>query len=1082
MHIELHLLGSTELVVNGAPVALTGKQRALLSILLLEAGRMVPAEQIADRLWEGRPPSSARARVRALIAELRRSCGDAGPRLLITRQPGYLLQVDGVTVDTSLFEHQVTEAIRAAELDRYDEVIELCDRALGLWRGEPFADAPGLLALQEAARLDELRLTAFETRNDARLALGRYEETVAELRGRMDGYDLRERPRGQLMRALRATGRIPEALEVFRGYRRRLVDELGVEPTPELQRLHQELLDGAPTPSVGPAPTPDVPRQLPAGIRRFVGRESALSQIDELDARAERLIVVAGPAGVGKSALSLHWAHRAAHRFPDGQLFLGMRGFDTAEPMGPDEALPLLLQALGQSSRTIPVGVDAQAALYRSLLADRRCLLVFDDVSEPAQVRPLLPGGSGCLVLITSRDRLGGLVAFDGARRLTIDVMRRDDALALLQQVGGRQILDEDGAAERLAELCGYLPLALCIAGARIAEQGGRPVRHIVEEFSRRGRLTRLQLAGEPHTAVRAALDLSYLSLQPADRRMFRLLGLVPARRISVAAAAALAGLPLPEAQDLLDSTARVHLVSGGTELDYGVHGLVLDYAAERARAEETADDRANAVRRLLDYSLHSVRAVARAHGLRDTILPDEPPAPGVYPEEFDGAPAAQAWLDTEWDNLVGLLAHVAEHGPRRYAWLIVDALQDLLHHRRSLSEWLRLVGLALGAAEKEQDGQGEAAMLLSTGHVRWRLTDLRGALEAYERALHLARGAGWRLGEAYALVGCGVAVKQLGDPGKAVGLYATAAEIHQELGSAYGQAQCLNNVASAELTLARLPRAEKALQRAIPLAVSAKAKHLEALACSNLGLIRQKQGRLGNARLVLRRAVRCAVEAGSAFAEGMSLEYLGRVHCDAGRYTEAIAVQEQALSIAARVEHQNCQVDALAWRSRAELGLGRTADAAEHVRIAVEIAERTGYAEGLVEALTARAEISCAAERLSHARADAERAVLLAQEKAPVVLARAHGVLAVALLALGEHAASETECDRALLRSGQSGERLVQARVLLTLGRLRAATMGGSAATWLLRRAHGLFAEMGVGAGQESACPLLVAHADSIR
>lgn len=1031
--------------VNGRRVKLTGRQRALLAVLLLEDGRVLSVGQIIDRLWGEVPPSSAAARVRALVAELRRACGPEGPRLFLTRNPGYVVETRDGRFDVRTFTGLVEEARRAVRRDRPADAVALYDRAAALWRGAPLAGAHGSFAEAEAARLEERLKTALEERCEAKLALGRFDEVVTEA-GRIIAEDpLRERPRRHIMIALHRCGRSVEALEQYRDYRDRLVTELGVEPTRELQRLHQSVLSGdtgqerTPPSSVKKAvgPAPWVPRNLPAVPARFVGRGTELARLDELSGGPHRVVLVVGPAGSGKTTLTVRWAHTAADRFPDGQLFLDMRGFDRGGPLSTAEALPILLSILGWPAKDIPVDINAQTALYRSVLAGRRVLLVLDNVSSPDQVRPLLPGGSESLVVVTSRDRLGGLVALDGARRITLDVLAPNEAVDLIAYGAGEWRLDaEPDAMARLAGLCGYLPLALCVAGAQLADRQHRTIDEYADELVGRGRLERLRIQGDENSAVRAALDLSYRALPASARRLFRLAGLAPDGVLTPPAAAALAGVPRDEAEESLEAIARVHLATATGPRRYTWHDLVREHAAERGEEECAPRERATAVRRLLDHYLRTIVNVTRASRFHVLSLPYESESPDVLPETFDSRSEALAWVDDRWEAIAAATVWAAEHGPRPMAWLLVDAMQDVLHHRRPLAEWVRLAGTGLAAAEREDDLQGQAAMRISLGHARWRMADLSSSLAEYERALDLSRRAAWRQGEAVALRGSGVALKQLGEPGRALDRYRRSVELERELGNVNGEAKGLNNLASAQLMLGELGAAEESLLRALPLAQEIGDRHLESIVLVNLGLVWQKVAELDKAVEGLERSLTVAREAELAYAEAVTYETLGRVYNDAGDHRQAIEVLDRALQIARRVENQNCQVDALVGLARAKQRLDRPEEALGHLAEAKGIVDRTGHRAGLVETLMALAEVHRHRGRYAQARDHAEKAVELAQEDNQLLLATACGTFAAVLLDQGDHRGALEQCRSSLEISRRSGQRLVWARTLLVQGR----------------------------------------------
>lgn len=511
--MRFRVLGPVEVSVGSRLVTLTGKQRALLAVLLLNPDRVVSLAALADAIW-GRPaPASPDTRVRMLVSDLRRALAEAGNDLIVTRSPGYLIRTEPGQLDLAGFVEASELARSSAESGQAALAVTQYGTALSLWRGAPLGGVSGAFAEAEALRLEELRLGVMESRAEAMLTEGRHSELIADLGRLTTEQPLRERTHGQLMVALHHSGRRAEALEVFRSLRERLVGELGLEPAPELRRLQQWILtDEEMREPVSGAPAGRPPmRQLPPDMPQFVGRRAELERLDALSTGSTGLLVVAGAAGAGKTALAVRWAHQAEQRYPDGQFYLDMRGFDTRSRLSTAEALPQLLLALGVAVEMIPVAPDAQVGLYRSLLAGRRMLLVLDNVSSPDQVRPILPGGSGCLVLVTSRDRLGGLVALDGASRLTLDVLSPAEARHVLARtVGEDRLAAEPEAAAELAQLCGYLPLALRIIAARLADQPHRTLRAHAQELASADRMAFLRIDEDIRSSVRGAFDLSY--------------------------------------------------------------------------------------------------------------------------------------------------------------------------------------------------------------------------------------------------------------------------------------------------------------------------------------------------------------------------------------------------------------------------------------------------------------------------------------------------------------------------------------------------------------------------------------------
>ncbi|WP_051809004.1 AfsR/SARP family transcriptional regulator [Actinoplanes subtropicus] len=703
--IEFQVLGPVQVRVGSAPVVLRGKHRSLLAVLLLNGNHVVSVDRLAEALWDLPLPGNAAGRIRTLVSEIRRRCDPLGD-LVVTQTPGYLLRYERGRLDLDRFVDTVQLAQEAAAAGRPQTALARYDEALAMWGGAPLGGAKGPFVAAHAARLEELRIQAQEGRVEAMLALGRHGELIADLGRLVAEQPLRERTHALLMTALYRDGQRGKALAVFRDLRLQLTAELGVEPTAQLQSLHQQVLAGdaaldGPPPPVEVAPSPaepapepaayPVPRQLPIATTLFVGRQAHLRRLDSLLERGRPLVVVSGPAGAGKTALALRWAHTAAGRFPDGQILLDMRGFDDhGHAMTPREAVPLLLQALGCRRDAVPPTLAGQVALYRTMVADRRILLVLDDVAHARQIHDLLPGGPGCLTLITSRSRMSSLTAMAGAARITCDVLDPDSAVDLLSRaVGAQRVAAEPDAAARLAGLCDHLPLALCLAAAHIDEDtADGAIGRFVDRMTAGGRLVQLRLDGDENSAVRAALDASYQALPAAARTVFRSIGLLPSTGRAVAAIAAALAVDRAGLEDALGAAARVHLLKRTGPERVAWHDLVHEFATERLLEEESAEAREAARIRLLEHYLRSAREAA-----------------GRTPAE------AAAWFDATWGEMAAAIKHAAAHGPRRYAWQLVDALRDFLLHRRPLSDLARMAEIGLAVADAEGDLVARAAM-----------------------------------------------------------------------------------------------------------------------------------------------------------------------------------------------------------------------------------------------------------------------------------------------------------------------------------------------------------------------------------
>ncbi|MFE1512221.1 BTAD domain-containing putative transcriptional regulator [Streptomyces sp. DSM 116494] len=1075
--VRFNLLGPFGAEVQGHAVALTPRQRALCTVLLMHANHVVSVDRIIDQLWEDRPPQAGAARVRALVAEVRRALGEKGRLSLETRSPGYVLTLSKDALDLAQFEELVGQGGRAEARREWAAAAARYRAALGLWRGDPLPDLSTVAATVERQRLEELRLVAVEGAASAEIEEGDCRQAIGELLQFVVQYPFRERPHALLMRALKRDGRVAEALGVYTALRRRIVDELGMEPSADLNALYRRLLsadgdgEAAPISAAGERRLRlTTPRQLPLPPRHFVGRDRELALLDACRIEGEPLVLVVGPAGIGKSALALHWADTAARHFPDGQLFLDMRGFDDdAEPMTPEEALPVLLQGMGYFPKDIPLGLDAQKALYRSLLADRQVLVVLDDAADASQVRPLLPASGGSMTVVTSRKTLGSLVALDGGRRITCSLLDSQDALRLLSSAAAAEaVAAEPDAARQLVTLCDGLPLALCIARSWL--DGGRPdaLRAYVEELADCGRLARLHADHDENVAVRAALDLSYNTLSEEARQVFRSLGLMPGTGRSAAAAGAAAGTDAHRSAELLRLAEGVHLVQDRGAGRWAWHDLVHEYASARARLEDDKPTRRATVERLLAHYLLSVVAAARISGY---YLPrvELPEVAGSAPKAFGTQEEAVAWFDGEWDDIAAAINYAAEHGPVRYAWLLVDALQDLFHHRRPLADWIRLAGLARNAAERCGDEVGRAYMSMSLGHVRWRDGDLYGALAEYEDAEAAARRARWPHGEAASLQGKGVSLKVLGKVREALPCYEKAIALYRSLGDTSSEAVMMMNMASLDISLGRLDEAEAAADAA--LGMSTKRWHLRSVGLATLARIRQRQGRLNEAVPPLRESLSLCRDSDFPYAEALTLEVLGRVHADAGRDVTARTAFMDALSVARLAENRNCQVDCLVELGHLALRAGLHHEVCRLLDRAESLIDPKEYPAGLIGLLFTRAALHEVRGDTGKTRSLLQQASRLAEESDVLGLARLRGAASANLLARGDVNAAVRAAEEATVLARDTGQSMSLARACLSLAAALGAAGATGAAEAVRREAEDLFD--GIGTPPSHRCAL---------
>jgi DNA-binding SARP family transcriptional activator/tetratricopeptide (TPR) repeat protein len=718
--IEYRVLGPLKVLVDGvvAPVP-AGRCRVLLATLLLRPNRNVSVDELVDRLWDSEPPSPDRAHksLHMVVMRLRQALGDANC-VRNVRGGGYLAEVEPSQLDLLRFRELASAGEFAA--------------AVGLWRGPMLTDvASDALHQHDVAPVTEEWSRALEQRIDADLASGRAGELVAELRSLTGQHPFREKFRGQLMLALTLSGQQAQALFAYEQFRVLLADELGVDPGNELKAVHQKVLSGSVTVG-GP-----VPHQLPAATLRFVGRSSELRGLSELVCSdALTIVAITGTAGVGKTTLAVHWARGVADSFPDGRLYVNLRGFDHhREPVAPGDVITRFLEALGVSAERIPAGLEAQSALYRSLVADRRMLVLLDNARDVEQVRPLLPGSCPSLVLITSRSRLTGLIVNEGARHLAVDVLTPDEAHALLvSRIGAARV---EGADE-LIRWCGGLPLALAIVAARAVQEPGLPLSALAAELAdERTRLDTLD-TGDEATSVRAVFQWSYQQLSPAAARMFRLVGVHPGPDITVPAMASLAGVSLDEARECARELVRASLLTEHVSGRFACHDLLRVYAADRASVDETAEARAAATERAFDHYLHTLIAVDAAHHERFRLLKDVPTVvSGAIPEILEGRDAIEAWARAESGVLRAVIAQSDELGWDRHTWQLVWFIFDVIDWTSPWLDWLWIFATARGAAGRLGERQYVARLLYLEGMALGRVGRFEECRDFLEQSDH---------------------------------------------------------------------------------------------------------------------------------------------------------------------------------------------------------------------------------------------------------------------------------------------------------------------------------------------------------
>lgn len=937
-------------------------RRKLLALLLANANHPVPAEVLLDAMW-GQDTDDVVRRLHLQVHRLRGTLDD--PERLSLDGAAYRLWVEHGELDSERFDSAVDEAEGDGAHDPR-RTAEQLRAALHLWRGRPYLgiDVPGLAG--EIQRLEERRLAALELLYAAELSNGRHAAIISEVTDAVVRHPLRERLHAQLMTALYQSGRQAEALAAYRHAREVMVDELGVEPGPDLRDLERTILQGAPV-EVAPAiPPRPVPAQLPHVTAGFVGRAGELSTLDGLldDHDAEvRVVTVVGTAGVGKTSLIVRWAHRVRDRFPDGQLYTDLRGYGPDQPLSPEHTLAAFLRALGMDGAAIPQDPAERAARFRTLVDGKRLLIVLDNAHSAEQVRPLLPGTGSCVVVITSRNSLAGLVAREGARRVVLGRMTPEEAGELLDELLGDRRGAEQEAASQLAEQCARLPLALRVAAERLRDRPGHRIADLVAELAEER--TRLDLldTGDRHTSVRAVFAASYRHLDAAVARLFRLLGVHPGHDVDTGALAAFAGTDRHTTQRHLETLVRANLVDETSSSRYALHDLLWTYAAELADVTDPPAELRTAQARLLDHYLRIASQAANIIFPHELARPDEEHAEPALPD-YD---AALRWLDAERVNLL----RVAELAP---AWNLPTYTTDLsavlpyyLDITGYLDEAQHLHTTAHALARERGDRAAEAAALRGLGLVDFRRPHYLAAADAVERALALlpkeTEGAQTGLGLTYNILGV----------------------IYGVLGRVDDAVSCLRRSITTFQEIGRRPLTVRPL--------------------TSLGLLHRRHGEYEPAMRCLHEALTIAKESGHPVTHAHAAYGLAGLYRDTKRYADALEFAREALDLSRRARFRFLEGLSLNRLATVHMKLGEIDTARRHHDEALAIARSTGNAQLEAMALNGTAEAHAATGAPTEAASSYREALAAATNRgADHEQARAHAGLGDVYEQLGEH------------------------------------------------------------------------------
>jgi DNA-binding SARP family transcriptional activator/tetratricopeptide (TPR) repeat protein len=969
--MEFGILGPLEVRVDGRPIAVTApKPRTLLAALLVHANKVVAVAQLIDLLWGEDPPASAKATLQSHVLQLRRllpapAGSKAGGGVLLTRSPGYLLLVEPDSLDLDRFQKLVNAAQQHHRDGDPAQAATRLRQALGLWRGPALCDVDSdTLRWVEAPRLEELRLAALEARIDAELELGWHARLVGELRALVATHLLRERFAEQLMLALYRSGRQAEALEVFTATRRRLVEDLGLEPEQDLQRLHRAILAGDPAlnhpatnngrSGLPPRPPQPVPRELPGPIVEFTGRTREFQRLTRLlDATtnsAGRPVVISaidGMGGIGKSALAIQAANQLTDRFPDGQLYVNLHGATPGQlPRAPISALGQLLRSLGLDPAAIPAEVEEAAVRWRSLAAQRRLLILLDNAHSAAQVRPLLPGSPTCAVLVTSRQVLGAL---GGVHLVHLDLLPHQQALALLARlIGWQRVAAEPAAAKEVVRLCGRLPLAIRIAGARLADRPTWPVGELADRLTDASR--RLDELTTEGLAVRAAFDVSLQALQrsldPVDRGAagaFGLLSLPDGPDLGIAGAARLLDQPEQTTQSLLERLVDAHLLQTSRPGRYQFHDLLRLHARQHATHQQPEQQRLDALTRLFGYY-----AATAWHTLA-LIRPRDHRLATADRRWTDGAPpfasvlAALCWLEAERANLLSAITQAAQLArviPAELPGQLARALHGFFSVRSYWQDCARANQTTLELAVRTGDRDTQAHALNDLGVAHEFLGRYQQAVTSHQHSLAIRRQLGLRQGQAASLNNLGHVHERLGHYQEAATCLQESLAINRALGHRRGQAASLGNLGMVYQGLGRCQKAIASLQESLRIFADLGECHGVASIQSDLGRVYERVGRHQEAATSLQESLATVRELGDRGGQADSLNNLGRVYQRLGRYKEAIASQQQSLRLARELNDPHDQVEALRDLGDALVAAGRSQHAPQAWQEALTICE----------------------------------------------------------------------------------------------------------------------------------------------
>jgi DNA-binding SARP family transcriptional activator/tetratricopeptide (TPR) repeat protein len=997
--MEFKVLGPPKILVAGPRgVTVSPQLWNVLVSLLLAPGVCVPAEVLVDRLWGDNPPPKARTTLRSYVWRIDRAMAQAGEDAIqVSRQArGYALDVAPDAVDLHRFRSLKRQSDALAESGESRHAAVLLREAEAIWRGRALAGLPGDWVGRVRDGLEEELRAVTARRIELELVLGRHTELLAELGELTERHPLDEALAAHRMVALFRSGRQADALRVYRETRARLVAE-GVAPAPGLAQLQQRILRqdaGLGMTSANPRTGRELhPDTLPADVADFTGRLEELRLLTEETRLGSGpvLWIIEGMSGAGKTSLAVHAGHAMAERYPDAQLYLNFRAHDQLrDPLDPADAARDLLTTLTPTAR-VPDTLRARIERWRAAFADRRAVIIFDDVTGPEQIAPLLPQAGDGLIIVTSRRRQRDWRDWAQARVLPLPVLSEDDAMTLFARIAGRLGDGEPDLLARVARLCGYLPLAIRVAASRLRSSDGSALPDLLEELEEPG--ARQENAGGLSHQIQAAFELSYRRLSPGEQRFFRYLGISPCLGISPDSAAVLSGGTRPEAQAALDVLSSHHLLEEVTQGRFGFHDLIRAFAAARFAREDPEPELRRAVGRLADYYIRTVRRANEVLG--DSSRADhEPPTP--FKETPEGA---QAWLETEWGNAVRIARYCASHEwKRRCADLIhelgefletsghwdealaadltaLDACRDLddLPRIARAAFALSLTSLLTGKSDSALqhateaaaafgtlgDRRGRAAALDRLGTIHHHAARFREALAYHQEAMDIYRATDDPCGLALALVHAGTALWSLGRQAEQMSYLAEALDIYHRSGDLRGQAKTLNNIGSVQFGQGYHRDAMRSYQASLDIFRKIGGKQNIALLKHNMGRVYQYKGDCRAAIVIYREVLATYRSIGDLQHQAHALTDIGSVYQWMDRFDEAITHHEKAAELSEITGDRYVYVKALCGIAEAHFGAGRHGVALENYERAIRLSGEIDSLYLKAKALTGIAEIT---------------------------------------------------------------------------------------------------------------------------